>query len=90
MERTWEGFLEYCMQRNVTERDFWIFVALGVVGVALIALSWIRAVRDVRYYREHGEGREAVWMRFLVPLVVTGFIGPLVALGLVNILYFFI
>lgn len=78
------------MQRNVTERDFWIFVALGVVGVALIALSWIRAVRDVRYYREHGEGGEAVWMRFLVPLVVTGFIGPLVALGLVNILYFFI
>ena len=90
MERTWEGFLDYCLQRNVTERDFWIFVALGVIGFSLIVWSWIRAVQDVRYYRKHEEGGEAVCMRFLVPGVVTGFIGPLVAMGLVNVIYFWV
>lgn len=90
MEKTWEGFLDYCLQRNVTERDFWIFVVLGVIGVSLIVLSWIRAVQDVRYYRKHEEGGEAVCLRFLVPGVVTGFIGPLVTMGLVNVMYFWV
>lgn len=88
MKKTWNDFLAYCLERNVTERDFWIFVILGIIGLIIIVWSWIRAVKVAKKYKEI-EGSYDFGF-FIVPIMLTGFNGILIVMGLVNALYFFL
>lgn len=84
---TWNDFLAYCLERNVTERDFWIFVALGVLGVVLIVWRWSVWAR----VRKDKTLCDAVaFSAFFYAAVITAFIAPLLLMGLVHLIQFFI
>ena len=81
---TWNDFLAYCLAHNVTEMDFWIFVALAVLGVAIIVFAW-HSWAVIR------KGKELPDAPALIrAIVLTGFISPLLLMGLVHLIQFFI
>ena len=84
MTLTWNDFLAYCLAHNVTERDFWIFVALAVLGVALIAWSWW-SWATVRKEKNIPDTASLV-----CAIAITAFILPLLLMGLVHLIQFFI
>lgn len=81
---TWNDFLAYCLAHNVTETDFWIFVALAVLGVAIIAWSW-RCWATVRKDKRIPDTASLV-----CAIAITAFISPLLLMGLVHLIQFFI
>ena len=81
---TWNDFLAYCLAHNVTEMDFWIFVALAVLGVALIVWSWSVWVRIRKDKTIPDAGA------FICAAALTAFISPLLLMGLVHLVQFFV
>lgn len=81
---TWNDFLTYCLAHNVTEMDFWIFVALAVLGVALIVFSWVVWVRVRK------DKRIPDTAAFVCAFSLTVFILPLLLMGLVHLIQFFV
>ena len=73
---TWNDFLAYCLAHNVTEMDFWIFVVLAVLGVAIIVFAW--------------RSWAVIPSALICAIVLTGFIGPLLLMGLVHLIQFFV
>ena len=79
---TWNDFLAYLSAHNVTEVDFWIFVALSIIGIIIIIFAWRAVIR---------KDKELPDMAALICAVaLTGFIGPLLLMGLVHLIQFFI
>jgi hypothetical protein len=81
---TWNDFLAYCLAHNVTEMDFWIFVALAVLGVAIIIWSWMVWAR-IRKDKDTPDT-----LAFVCAASLTAFILPLLLLGLVHLILFFV
>jgi hypothetical protein len=81
---TWNDFFAYCLAHNVTVLDFWIFVALSVLGVALIVFSWVSWAR-IRKDKNMPDTAS-----LLCAVALTAFIGPLLLMGLVHLIQFFI
>jgi hypothetical protein len=81
---TWNDFLAYCLAHNVTETDFWIFVALSILGIALIIWSW---VSWARIRKKEKIRAEAI---LLYTIMLTASISPLLLMGLVHLIQFFI
>lgn len=81
---TWNDFLAYCLAHNVTETDFWIFVALSILGIALIIWSW------VSWARIRKDKKISDIPSLLCAVMLTGFIAPLLLMGLVHLIQFFI
>lgn len=88
MNKTWNEFLAYCLQRNVTETDLLIFVVLGLVGLSLVVRAWVWAFRSFKSFKR--EENSTDFLVFAIPTIVTAFVGPLLVMGLVNVAYFFI
>ena len=81
---TWNDFLAYCLAHNVTETDFWIFVALAVLGVALIVFSW------ASWARIRKEKNIPAHLSLVYAISLTAFISPLLLMGLVHLIQFFV
>ena len=80
---TWNNFLAYCLAHNVTEMDFWIFVALAVLGVILIVWSWVAWARIRKDKNIPAAGS------LVCAISLTAFISPLLLMGLVHLIQFF-
>jgi hypothetical protein len=81
---TWNDFLIYLNAHNVTEMDFWIFVVLSILGVAIIVFAWHS------WAVIHKEKVLPDASALICAIVLTGFIGPLLLMGLVHLIQFFI
>lgn len=81
---TWNDFLTYCLAHNVTEMDFWIFVALAVLGVVIIVFAWHS------WAVIHKEKELPDAPALICAIVLTGFISPLLLMGLVHLIQFFV
>lgn len=81
---TWNDFLAYCLAHNVSETDFWIFVVLSILGTALIIFAW-RTWAVIRKEKQFPDTAA-----LFCAIVLTGFIGPLLLMGLVHLIQFFI
>ena len=81
---TWNDFLIYLNAHNVTEMDFWIFVVLSILGVAIIVFAW----HSWAVIRKEKVLPDAPAL--ICAIVLTGFIGPLLLMGLVHLIQFFI
>lgn len=81
---TWNDFLAYLSAHNVTEMDFWIFIALSIIGIAIIIFAW-------HTWAVIHKGKELPDTAALIcAIVLTGFIAPLLLMGLVHLVQFFI
>lgn len=81
---TWNDFLAYCLAHNVTEIDFWIFVALAVLGVAIIIWCWVAWARIRKDKKIPDTGP------LVCAISITVFISPLLLMGLVHLIQFFV
>ena len=81
---TWNDFLIYLNAHNVTEMDFWVFVVLSILGIAIIVFAW-RSWVDI-----HKEKVLPDALPLICAIVITGFISPLLLMGLVHLIQFFI
>lgn len=81
---TWNDFLAYLSAHNVTEIDFWIFIALSVIGIVIIIFAWHTwaVIRKENVLPDTAP--------FLCAIVLTGCIAPLLLMGLVHLVQFFI
>ena len=81
---TWNDFLIYLNAHNVTETDFWIFVALSVIGIVILIFAW-RSWAVIRRENKIPDGAA-----FFCAGVLTCVIAPLLLMGLVHLIQFFI
>lgn len=81
---TWNDFLVYLSAHNVTEVDFWIFVALSIIGIVIIIFAW-RTWAVI-----HKEKELPDTAALLCAIALTAFIGPLLLMGLVHLIQFFV
>ena len=81
---TWNDFLVYLSVHNVTEMDFWIFVALSIVGIVIIIFVWHT------WAVIHKEKELPDTAPLLCAIALTSLIGPLLLMGLVHLIQFFI
>ena len=89
MENIWNDFLDYCLQHNVTELDFWILFVAEIIGIALIIWSWVYAIRIDRQCRINDDNYNGSMLCFSIPVIITIVIGPYVVMGIVHVLQFF-
>lgn len=81
---TWNDFLDYLNAHNVTEADFWIFVALSIIGIVTIIFAW----HTWAVIRKENKLPDTAPL--ICAIALTGFIGPLLLMGLVHLIQFFI
>ena len=81
---TWNDFLTYLNAHNVTEFDFWIFVTLSIIGIVIIIFAW-RVWAVIRK-----ENQIPATAPLICAIALTGFIAPLLIMGLVHLIQFFI
>lgn len=81
---TWNDFLTYLNAHNVTAVDFWIFVALSIIGTLMIIFAWRVwvVIRKENKLPDTGP--------LICAIALTAFIGPLLLMGLVHLIQFFV
>lgn len=81
---TWNDFIVYLSAHNVTEVDFWIFVALSIIGIFVIVFAW-RSWAVIRR-----ENKLPDTAPLLCAIALTSLIAPLLLMGLVHLIQFFV
>ena len=71
MENIWNDFLDYCLQHNVTELDFWILFVAEIIGIALIIWSWVYAIRVDSQCRINDDNYNGSMLCFSIPVIIS-------------------